>query len=102
MSGLGIAVSTVALKSARFDESLCSTSSCDVVVPRRFLFSVFSVAEKRLNTEITETLRDLSVEALEEQRTRRSSFWLRHVCETVVSCGNPLALSSLLPFQERA
>lgn len=41
------------------------------------LFSAFSVAKKGLNTEVTETLRALCVEALEAQRTRRSLSWLR-------------------------
>ena len=40
---------------------------------------MFSVAEKKPNTEVTETLRVLCVEALEGQRARRSSFWLRPV-----------------------
>ena len=95
-------MSVDALTSARFDESLYSTSSCDVVVPGRFFFSVFSVAKKKLNTEATETLRVLCVEALEAQRARRSLFCVQHVCEAVVACGDPLVLTRLLPFRESA
>jgi len=40
----------------------------------KIFFSVFAVAEKRLNTEVTETLRVLCVEALEAQRTRRNQY----------------------------
>ena len=39
--------------------------------------AVSSVAGKRMNTEVTESLRGLCVEGLKAQRTRRSSFWVR-------------------------
>jgi hypothetical protein len=41
-------------------------------------FSVLSVAEKRLNTEVTEALRVFCVEALEAQRTQSSWFSCGH------------------------
>jgi len=63
---------------------LCSTSSWDVVVSRRFFFSVSSVPGRKPNTEVTETFRDLCVKAFEAQSTRRSSFWLR-LCRAVMS-----------------
>jgi hypothetical protein len=41
---------------------------------REIFFSVSSVAEERLNTEVTEPFGVLCVEALEAQSTRRSWF----------------------------
>jgi hypothetical protein len=48
----------------------------ETLLCREHFFSVFSVAKKRLNTEAAEILRLLGVEALDAQRTRRSSPWL--------------------------
>jgi hypothetical protein len=48
--------------------------------------SVFSVPpRKTLNTEVTEILRDLCVEALKGRRTRRNSLWLRPPARAVYS-----------------
>ena len=49
-------------------------NACDVGVPRPFFFSEPSAAAKRLNIEVTVTLRGLCVELFEAQKTRRNSF----------------------------
>jgi len=45
---------------------------CGTLLRQEDFFSVFSVAKKKPNTEVTEALRVLCVEASEAQRTRRS------------------------------
>ena len=59
-------------------------------------FSVFSVAEKRLNTEVTETLSALCVEALEPRRTRRSSFSLRPTAALLHKSVRPCSAAEIL------
>ncbi len=50
---------------------------------------VLSVAKANLNTETTETLRALGVEALEAQSARRTSFGLRPLARALSFRNNP-------------
>jgi hypothetical protein len=57
--------------------SVVALAHATLLCPEDFFFSVFSVAKKKLNTEVAETLRALCVGFFEAQRPPRSSFWLR-------------------------